>query len=121
MKITELEVRNIMRISYARVHPNEHMTVIGGENGSGKSSLLDAVCMTLGGAKLAMSKRKKKKHPRQGRAECIPTRSDILQRASQVRSKWTEKIRRNRSWSKDKTYEVQTMPSWVREEENDNA
>ena len=40
MKITELEVRNIMRISYARVHPNEHMTVIGGENGSGKSSLL---------------------------------------------------------------------------------
>ena len=51
-KITEVEVRNVMRIGYARVTPEGHTTLIGGNNAQGKSSFLNAICMAIGGKKL---------------------------------------------------------------------
>jgi len=43
MKITELTVENHKRITVARVTPKGNMIVIGGENGEGKSSLIESI------------------------------------------------------------------------------
>lgn len=51
-KVTRLEVRNIKRISLARVDFKDGMTVVGGENDQGKSSFLDSLSYVFGGKKL---------------------------------------------------------------------
>jgi hypothetical protein len=51
-KITEVEVRDVCRISYAHIVPEGSMTLIGGNNAQGKTSLLDAICAVLGGGRL---------------------------------------------------------------------
>ncbi len=51
-KITEVEVQNILKIQYALLNPQDDLTVIGGDNAQGKSSLLNAVAMALGGKRL---------------------------------------------------------------------
>ena len=50
VKITQLEAENIKRIRAVQITPAENgLTVIGGKNGQGKTSVLDAIVWELGG------------------------------------------------------------------------
>ena len=50
VKINHLEIENVKRISAVAMEPTENgLTVIGGNNGQGKTSVLDAICWALGG------------------------------------------------------------------------
>lgn len=52
MKITLLEIANFKRLKALRLEPGENgLTVIGGKNGQGKTSVLDGIAFALGGAK----------------------------------------------------------------------
>ncbi len=52
MKINTLELENIKRIKAVRLEPTANgLTVIGGKNGQGKTSVLDAIAWALGGNK----------------------------------------------------------------------
>lgn len=54
MKITALEVQNVKRVKAVALEPSpEGLTVIGGRNGQGKTSVLDAIAYALGGERLA--------------------------------------------------------------------
>lgn len=60
MKITLLEISNFKRIKALRLEPNENgLTVIGGRNGQGKTSVLDAIAFALGGEKYRPSNLKR--------------------------------------------------------------
>lgn len=57
MKITSLQIENVKRVKAARLTPSPTgLTVIGGKNGQGKTSVLDAIAWALGGAKREPSK-----------------------------------------------------------------
>ncbi len=50
VKIHTLEVENVKRIKAVSLTPAENgLTVLGGNNGQGKTSVLDAICWALGG------------------------------------------------------------------------
>lgn len=49
MKIIELNAENIKRLTAVEIHPDETVQIIGGNNGQGKSSVLDAIWLALGG------------------------------------------------------------------------
>ena len=50
VKITQLEAENVKRIRAAALTPSQSgLTVIGGRNGQGKTSVLDALAWALGG------------------------------------------------------------------------
>jgi len=51
MKIVSLEAENIKCLKAIEIKPDGHMVVIGGENGNGKSSILDSIEYALGGSK----------------------------------------------------------------------
>ena len=52
MKIAKLEIENVKRVRAVTLEPAESgLTVIGGENGQGKTSVLDAIAWALGGDK----------------------------------------------------------------------
>ena len=52
VKINTLEVENVKRIKAVTLTPQENgLTIIGGNNGQGKTSVLDAICWALGGNK----------------------------------------------------------------------
>ncbi len=51
MKITKLEVEAFKRVKAVRITPDGNAVVIGGANGAGKSSALDAIEAALGGKK----------------------------------------------------------------------
>lgn len=56
VKINNLEIENIKRVKAVRLQPTENgLTIIGGKNGQGKTSVLDAIAWALGGNKLAPS------------------------------------------------------------------
>lgn len=50
MKINRLEIENVKRIKAVKVEPAQSgLTIIGGNNGQGKTSVLDAIAWALGG------------------------------------------------------------------------
>ena len=52
MKITNFEIENVKKVSLVRMNVSPTgMTVIGGKNAQGKSSVLDAIMYGLGGEK----------------------------------------------------------------------
>lgn len=56
VKISSFEIENVKRVKAVALEPTENgLTVIGGRNGQGKTSILDAIAWTLGGNKFAPS------------------------------------------------------------------
>lgn len=56
VKINSLEIENIKRVKAVRIEPSENgLTVIGGNNNQGKTSVLDAIAWSLGGDKFRPS------------------------------------------------------------------
>lgn len=52
LKINSLELENVKRIKAVRLKPSENgLTIIGGDNEQGKTSVLDAIAWALGGEK----------------------------------------------------------------------
>ena len=52
MKINRLEIENVKRVKAVRLSPSaKGLTIIGGKNGQGKTSVLDAIAWALGGKK----------------------------------------------------------------------
>jgi energy-coupling factor transporter ATP-binding protein EcfA2 len=49
MRILKLQITDVKRITAAHIEPNGGMVVLTGKNGAGKTSVLDAIQMTLGG------------------------------------------------------------------------
>lgn len=48
-KIVELKTENVMRLKAVNIRPDGSLVIIGGQNGQGKSSTLNAIAMALGG------------------------------------------------------------------------
>jgi len=56
LKINNLEIENIKRVKAVRLEPTQNgLTVIGGRNAQGKTSVLDAIAWALGGDKFKPS------------------------------------------------------------------
>ena len=54
VKINSFEVENVKRVKAVRLQPSaQGLTIIGGKNGQGKTSILDALAWALGGNKMA--------------------------------------------------------------------
>ena len=50
VKINNLEIENVKRIKAVKISPTENgLTIIGGDNNQGKTSVLDAIAWALGG------------------------------------------------------------------------
>lgn len=57
VKINQLEIENVKRIKAVQLEPSENgLTIIGGDNAQGKTSVLDAITWALGGNKYKPSK-----------------------------------------------------------------
>lgn len=48
-KIIQLKTENVMRLKAVNIKPDGSLVIIGGDNGQGKSSTLNAIAMALGG------------------------------------------------------------------------
>lgn len=60
LKINSLELENVKRIKAVRLKPTENgLTIIGGDNDQGKTSVLDAIAWALGGEKYRPSASKR--------------------------------------------------------------
>lgn len=56
VKISELEIENVKRVKAVKIEPTENgLTIIGGNNNQGKTSVLDAIAWALGGNKFKPS------------------------------------------------------------------
>ena len=61
VKINSLELENVKRVKAFKLTPSQNgLTIIGGENGQGKTSVLDAIAWALGGNKFKPSMAKNK-------------------------------------------------------------
>ena len=50
MKINKLEIENVKRVKAVKIEPTANgLTIIGGNNNQGKTSVLDAIAWALGG------------------------------------------------------------------------
>ena len=50
IKINQLEIENVKRIKAVKIEPSASgLTIIGGDNNQGKTSVLDAIAWALGG------------------------------------------------------------------------
>ena len=56
MKINKLEIENVKRVKAVKIEPTANgLTIIGGKNNQGKTSVLDAIAWALGGDKFRPS------------------------------------------------------------------
>lgn len=56
MKIHKLELENVKRVKAVKLEPSKNgLTIIGGNNNQGKTSILDAIAWALGGNKMKPS------------------------------------------------------------------
>lgn len=56
MKINKLEIENVKRVKAVKIEPSANgLTIIGGKNNQGKTSMLDAIAWTLGGERFRPS------------------------------------------------------------------
>lgn len=51
LRIHRLRAENVLRLEVVEIVPDEHRVIIGGKNGAGKSSVLNAIAMVIGGGK----------------------------------------------------------------------
>ncbi len=51
-KIVALDIENVKKVSAVHIEPDGSMVIIGGQNGAGKSSVLDSIAYALGGKTL---------------------------------------------------------------------
>jgi len=51
LRIHRLRAENVLRLEVVEIIPEEHAVIIGGNNGAGKSSVLNAIAMAIGGGK----------------------------------------------------------------------
>ena len=57
MKINKLEIENVKRVKAVKLEPTQNgLTIIGGDNNQGKTSVLDAIAWALGGDKYRPSR-----------------------------------------------------------------
>lgn len=81
MKIIELRAENVKRLRAVEIRPDGALQVIGGRNAQGKSSVLDAIWLALGGGKASKETRlpirdgEKKASVRLDLGELVVTRS----------------------------------------------
>ncbi|MGN7309889.1 AAA family ATPase [Alkalicoccobacillus gibsonii] len=60
MKINKLEIENVKRVKAVKIEPTANgLTVVGGKNGQGKTSVLDAIAWGLGGDRFRPSQEKR--------------------------------------------------------------
>lgn len=72
VKINKLEIENVKRVKAVKIEPSQNgLTIVGGNNNQGKTSVLDAIAWALGGNKYKPSKAE-----REGSA--IPPRLHIV-------------------------------------------
>ena len=58
MKINKLEIENVKRVKAVKIEPTANgLTIIGGNNNQGKTSVLDAIAWALGGDKYRPSQK----------------------------------------------------------------
>lgn len=56
IKINKLEIENVKRVKAVKIEPNQNgLTIVGGNNNQGKTSVLDAIAWGLGGNKFRPS------------------------------------------------------------------
>ena len=56
IKINKLEIENVKRVKAVKIEPSTNgLTIIGGKNNQGKTSVLDAIAWTLGGERVRPS------------------------------------------------------------------
>ena len=56
VKISKLEIENVKRVRAVKMEPSKDgLTIIGGDNGQGKTSVLDSIAWALGGDKFRPS------------------------------------------------------------------
>jgi len=61
IKINKLEIENVKRVKAVKIQPSESgLTIIGGDNSQGKTSVLDAIAWALGGNKYKPSEPQRK-------------------------------------------------------------
>ncbi len=59
IKINKLEIENVKRVKAVKMEPTTNgLTIIGGNNNQGKTSILDAIAWALGGEKHRPSRAK---------------------------------------------------------------
>ena len=64
MKINRLEIENVKRIKAVKLEPAQNgLTIIGGDNQQGKTSVLDSIAWALGGERYKPSPRVQGKAP----------------------------------------------------------
>ena len=51
-KIVKLDIENVMRIKAVHIEPDGNVVILGGKNAQGKTAVLDAISMGIGGMKL---------------------------------------------------------------------
>ena len=52
IKINKLEIENVKRIKAVKIEPRANgLTIVGGDNNQGKTSVLDSIAWALGGEK----------------------------------------------------------------------
>lgn len=57
MKINKLEIENVKRVKAVKIEPTQNgLTIVGGNNNQGKTSVLDAIAWALGGDRYKPSK-----------------------------------------------------------------